>query len=121
LPQTGEQYIGRTPTVRPIHEQVLHFWFAEITPAQWWRVDPGFDAAVVERFGSLHAAAHLGELSEWRKNPRGRLAEVIVLDQFSRNIYRGTARAFASDGVALALVLAQEAVAGGHDAALPPQ
>jgi uncharacterized protein (DUF924 family) len=117
LPQTGEQYIGRTPTVRPIHEQVLHFWFAEITPAQWWRVDPGFDAAVVERFGSLHAAAHLGELSEWRKNPRGRLAEVIVLDQFSRNIYRGTARAFASDGVALA----QEAVAGGHDAALPPQ
>jgi hypothetical protein len=66
LPQTGEQYIGRTPTVRPIHEQVLHFWFAEITPAQWWRVDPGFDAAVVERFGSLHAAAHLGELSEWR-------------------------------------------------------
>jgi uncharacterized protein (DUF924 family) len=52
-----------------------------------------------------------------RKDPRGRLAEVIVLDQFSRNIYRGTARAFASDGVALA----QEAVAGGHDAALPPQ
>jgi len=97
-------------------EQVLRFWFSEITPAQWWKVDPAFDAAITERFGALHQAAHQGELSEWRRDPRGRLAEVIVLDQFSRNMYRGTARAFASDGIAL--VLAQEAVAGGHDRAL---
>jgi uncharacterized protein (DUF924 family) len=100
-------------------EQILHFWFVETPPAQWWRVDPAFDAAIRERFGVLHAAAHAGELYEWRQDPRGRLAEVIVLDQFSRNMYRGTARAFASD--ATALVLAQEAVAGGHDAALPQQ
>ena len=99
-------------------EQVLHFWFDETAPAQWWRVDPAFDAVITERFGALHAAACLGELYTWRSTARGRLAEVIVLDQFSRNMYRGTARAFASD--AMALALAQEAVAGGHDAALPP-
>jgi len=100
-------------------EQVLHFWFAEIAPDQWWSVDPTLDAAIAERFGALHAAAHLGELYAWRETPRGRLAEIIVLDQFSRNIYRGSARAFASD--AMALALAQEAVASGHDAALSPQ
>lgn len=100
-------------------DQVLHFWFIETPPAHWWRVDPSFDAAIQERFGALHAAAQAGELYEWRGDPRGRLAEVIVLDQFSRNMYRGTARAFASD--ATALVLAQEAVAGGHDAALTQQ
>jgi uncharacterized protein (DUF924 family) len=100
-------------------EQVLGFWFEEATPAQWWRVDPSFDAAIIDRFGALHAAADQGELYAWRTEPRGRLAEVIVLDQFSRNLYRGTARAFASDGMALAL--AQEAVAGGHDSALSQQ
>jgi uncharacterized protein (DUF924 family) len=100
-------------------EDVLRFWFAEIDPAQWWKVDPSFDAAIRERFGELHRSAHLGELWEWRTEPRGRLAEVIVLDQFSRNVYRGTARAFSSDSMALAL--AQEAVAGSHDSALSPQ
>ena len=100
-------------------ENVLRFWFAEIDPGQWWKADPGFDAAVRKRFEDLHRSAHLGELWQWRTEPRGRLAEIIVLDQFSRNLYRGTARAFASDPMALAL--AQEAVAGSHDAALPPQ
>ena len=100
-------------------DQVLSFWFTEIAPAAWWRADPAFDAALRERFGALHRRAHLGELWAWRSEPRGRLAEVIVLDQFSRNLFRGTAQAFASD--AMALALAQEAVAGGHDAALPPQ
>lgn len=98
-------------------DQVLAFWFDEIEPAQWWKVDPAFDAAIAARFGALHRAAHAGELWAWRAEPRGRLAEVIVLDQFSRNLYRGTAQAFASDPVALAL--AQEAVAGAHDMALP--
>ena len=102
-----------------MYEQVIHFWFAELTPAQWWKVDPTLDAAIAERFGALHAAAHLGELYPWRKLPQGRLGEILVLDQFSRNIYRGTARAFASD--AMALALAQEAVAGGHAAPLSPQ
>lgn len=97
-------------------EDILHFWFAEIQPAQWWKVDPAFDQALADRFAPLPQAACAGELWAWRAQPRGRLAEVIVLDQFSRNIHRGTPGAFAADPLALAL--AQEAVAGGHDAAL---
>ncbi len=100
-------------------DEVLHFWFTETEPARWWTADPAFDAAIAARFGALQRAAHLGELWTWRADARGRLAEVIVLDQFPRNLFRGTAQAFASD--AMALALAQEAVAGGHDAALPPQ
>ena len=98
-------------------EEVLRFWFAEIAPSQWWKVDPAFDEAIAKRFASLHAAAAAGELYGWRVQPQGRLAEIVVLDQFSRNIYRGRTAAFASDPMALAL--AQEAVAGSHDAALP--
>ncbi len=98
-----------------IHE-VLTFWFQEITPQQWWKVDPAFDAALRQRFGPLHAQAAACELWDWRGTPQGRLGEIIVLDQFSRNLFRGTPGAFAQDPLALAL--AQEAVAGGHDAAL---
>lgn len=97
---------------------ILDFWFDEITPAQWWKVDPAFDATIARRFGALHAAAVQGELFEWRQDAAGRLAEVIVLDQFSRNLHRGTPGAFAADPMALAL--AQEAVAAGHDLELPP-
>jgi uncharacterized protein (DUF924 family) len=97
---------------------VLCFWFEEARPAQWWSADPAFDQTVRERFGAMHRAAIRGELSDWRAQPHGRLAEVIVLDQFSRNMHRGTALAFAADPVAL--VLAQEAVAGAHDHALAP-
>ena len=97
-------------------ETVLTFWFNETSPLQWWKVDAAFDKAVRERFGALHRAARLGELWEWRQQPRGRLAEIIVLDQFPRNMYRGTPQAFAGD--AMALALAQEAIAGGHDRTL---
>lgn len=97
---------------------VLAFWFDELEPAAWWRKDPALDAAIAERFGPLLARAVACELYGWRETPRGRLAEVIVLDQFSRNIHRDSAAAFANDPLALAL--AQEAVAGGHDAALGP-
>ncbi|KFN50472.1 DUF924 family protein [Arenimonas composti] len=99
--------------------EVLRFWFEESSPAQWFAVDPAFDAAIGERFAATLAAAARGELADWRTTPRGRLAEVIVLDQFSRNLGRGTPAAFANDVVAL--VLAQEAVAGGALAALSPQ
>ncbi|WP_200955996.1 DUF924 family protein [Pelomonas sp. Root1444] len=92
---------------------VLAFWFQEIQPAQWWKVDPAFDALVRTRFGALHEQAKRCELFAWRATPEGRLAEVIVLDQFARNIHRGTPLAFAADPLALAL--AQEAVAAGAD------
>jgi uncharacterized protein (DUF924 family) len=70
----------------------------------------------VERFGDLHARASRCELFEWRRQPLGRLAEIIVLDQFSRNMFRDTARAFATD--AMSLTLSQEAIAQGDDQAL---
>ncbi len=90
-------------------EDILHFWFLEAGSKAWWKKSDAFDALVTRRFKNIHAAAHAGELAHWRTRGRGRLAEVIVLDQFPRNMYRGDARSFASDG--LALVLAQEAIA----------
>jgi uncharacterized protein (DUF924 family) len=101
------------------YQTIYDFWFNETTPAQRWKVDPDFDALIRERFGSTHAQANRCELEEWRREPRGRLAEIIVLDQFSRNMYRGTPAAFASDPLALAL--AQEAVRSGLDQALTPE
>ena len=99
--------------------EIVHFWFSEIDRALWFRKDAGFDRLLDERFGALHAQASLGELSAWRDTPHGRLAEIIVLDQFSRNLFRDSPKAFAQDG--MALVLAQEAVRAGADAALNAQ
>lgn len=104
-----------TPTAA---EDVLRFWFEQTQEAQWWQVDPAFDALVGERYGPLLQRAAAGELQAWRDSARGRLAEVVVLDQFPRNIHRGTAQAFAHDGMALAL--SQEAVRSGALDALPP-
>ena len=98
---------------------VLDFWFQEIQPAQWWKADPAFDALVRTRFGALHEQAGRCELFAWRATPEGRLAEVISLDQFARNIHRGSREAYAADPLALAL--AQEAVAAGDDLKLPPE
>ncbi len=92
---------------------VLSFWFDEIESKMWWQKDEAFDRLIEGRFSSLHKAATQGELFHWRSTAEGRLAEVIVLDQFSRNIYRDEAGAFAFDS--LALVLAQEAIALGAD------
>ena len=91
--------------------EVLAFWFEEIEPAMWWKVDPSFDDQIRQRFGPLLTQASAGELYSWRKDTKGRLAEIIILDQFSRNIYRNSPDAFAQDSAAL--VLAQEAVAAG--------
>ena len=100
-------------------QSVLSFWFEEIEPKQWWVKSDEFDQLIATRFGALHAAATRCELSDWRETPQGRLAEVIVLDQFSRNIYRDQPQAFACDPLALAL--AQHAVALQADQALPTQ
>ena len=102
-----------------MYHTVLEFWFEEISPAQWWKVDAEFDRLITEQFSELHKRATNSELFEWRTEPGGRLAEIIVLDQFSRNIHRGNGRAFAADTMALAL--AQEAVAAKADRVLPPE
>ena len=97
-------------------DEVLKFWFLETTPGAWWTIDCDFDALIAKRFGALLRNAERCELYDWRSEPRGRLAEVILLDQFSRNVYRGAPKCFSNDP--MALVLAQEAVAGGHDQVL---
>lgn len=99
-------------------DDILRFWFQETPEASWWKVDPAFDALLRDRFQALLAQAAAGELQAWRGSARGRLAEVLVLDQFPRNIHRGTPRAFAHDP--MALVLSQEAVRSGALAELPP-
>lgn len=96
---------------------IPHFWFTELTPKQHFVKDPALDETIRTRFGYTLEAAARCELFAWRATPEGRLAEIIVLDQFSRNVYRDTPRGFAQD--ALALVLAQELVASGHDRNLP--
>ncbi|MGJ4948709.1 DUF924 family protein [Bradyrhizobium sp. HKCCYLS20291] len=87
---------------------VLSFWFNETSSERWWQKDPAFDHHIRQEFSTLHKAATMNELFPWRHTIRGRLAEIIVLDQFSRNMYRGKARAFSHD--AHALCLAQEAI-----------
>ena len=87
---------------------VLDFWFNELTPKDWFVKDSELDKRIHSQFHDLLIAASKGELFKWRETPQGRVAEIIVLDQFSRNIFRGTARAFAQD--AIALILAQELV-----------
>jgi uncharacterized protein (DUF924 family) len=96
---------------------ILHFWFTELTPKQHFAKDAALDEAIRTRFGATLEAAARCELFAWRATLEGRLAEVLVLDQFSRNVYRDTPRAFAQD--ALALALAQELVASGQDRSLP--
>ena len=95
----------------------LQFWFTELTPKQHFAKDSALDEAVRARFGATLEAAARCELFGWCATPKGRLAEIVVLDQFSRNVYRDTPSAFAQD--ALALALAQELVASGQDRSLP--
>ena len=103
---------------QPAASAILDFWFSEIDRESWFRADPDFDAHIRARFGDLHRSAAASELFTWRGTPSGMLAEVIILDQFSRNIHRDTAAAFASDPLALAL--AQQAVSMNADQKLQP-
>ena len=97
-------------------DDILNFWFQDIEQSQWWVKDLTFDTLIIEKFSAIHQSANCCELFSWRETPKGRLAEIIILDQFSRNMYRDTPRAFASDS--LALTLAQAAIAVGADKSL---
>ncbi len=105
----------------PLEEatSVLNFWFEELSPKQWFISDTKLDSLIKHRFYDVHRAACNGELWPWRATPLGRLAEIIVLDQFSRNIHRDTPAAFSNDTMALAL--AQEAISVEADQLLTPQ
>lgn len=100
-----------------MYQQILEFWFERLKPANWWEKNLKLDEEIRQRFGDLHRQAARGELWHWRSSAEGRLAEVIVLDQFSRNLYRDQPGSFAQDG--MALVLAQEAISLEMDQSLP--
>ena len=96
-------------------EAVLEYWFAGVVEdatacqarsAFWFSADAGQDHVIARRFGAVHARAGAGHLDAWQKTARGALALIVVLDQFSRHIYRGTARAFVQDARALAIASA---------------
>ena len=97
----------------PTANDVLTFWFDEAGPKRWFKQSDDFDTLCKERFGSTLESARQGECWEWRSSPEGRCAEIIVLDQLSRNIFRHKAAAFSQDS--MALTLAQLAVACGDD------
>lgn len=89
-------------------QDVLNFWFKELTPNQHFEKNEKLDQDIKERFSEIHKAIVAGETYIWRDTIHGRLAEIIVLDQFSRNMYRGEKESFAYDS--LALILAEEAI-----------
>ena len=103
---------------------VLDYWFAppgdpehNRTRAVWFKKDEAFDAQIRERFGPLIESAFSGALDAWDATVEGALAKIVVLDQFTRNAFRGTARSFAGD--ARALAAARRLVANGQDRTLP--
>ena len=106
--------------------QVLEFWFGELDDqgrapaehaARWWKKDPAFDQLLRTKFGQLHREIAAGQHESWRKQPWSRLAYVVVLDQFSRNMLRDTAGMFAHDARALGAALG--AIQQGLDRSLP--
>jgi uncharacterized protein (DUF924 family) len=101
----------------PNAAEIVTFW-REAGPAKWFVKDESFDAAIIERFLPAHEAAAAGRLADWEKTPEGAYALLILLDQFPRNMFRGSARAFVTDAQALAV--AGRAIARGFDAAYPP-
>lgn len=98
----------------PSMGDVLAFWFAD--PQRWWKKDAAFDAEIRDRFSKLHDAVERDECEDWLDTPRGTLAYVVVLDQFSRNMFRGSARMY--EGDARALAVARRAIDRGIDGSL---
>jgi uncharacterized protein (DUF924 family) len=92
--------------------EVVRFW-ADAGPSRWFRRDDAFDAEFRRRFLAAHEAAAAGRLAGWRATAEGALALVLLLDQFPRNAFRGTARVYATD--AMAREAARAALAAGHD------
>lgn len=97
-------------------QDIVAFW-QEAGPERWFKSDPAFDETLRSRFLDLYEAAVRGELDDWPETAEGALALVLVLDQFPRNMFRNTPRAFAADDLALAA--ADRAIAAGHDGGVP--
>lgn len=100
-------------------QNIIQFWFEEIDKKLWFAKNEEFDHTLRTRFGELYRQTFQCENHHWRATAEGRLAEILILDQFPRNMFRDKPTSFASDNLALAL--AQEAVAKGEDQKLPPE
>ncbi len=110
---------GKRQAKLPTAKSVFAYWFVKHNEKDWFGFNPKFDAELKRRYSATLDAAVAGELVHWRKTPEGRLIEIVVLDQFARQIHRGSAKSFEGDPVAL--ILAQEAVALGLDEKVKPQ
>ena len=95
------------------YPEIINFWFEKIEPESWWKKDDDFDQMVRNRFIDVYQQAAKCELFDWRQEALGWLAEIIVLDQFPRNMFRDSPQAFATDP--MAVILVQEAVANQVD------
>ena len=101
------------------YQEIITFWFEETDSSLWFRQDDNFDTLIITQFSAIHSQAAQCQLYHWRATPLGRLAEIIILDQFSRNIFRDSSQSFNQDPLALAL--AQEGIAQGVDQQLSQQ
>lgn len=103
--------------MRDTQQEILHFWFEETRPSQWFQKNAEFDALIRERFVVTYDMARDGLCDGWKRDAKGCLALCILLDQFPRNMFRDSAQAFATD--ARALLVAKHAIAQGFDQILP--
>jgi uncharacterized protein (DUF924 family) len=108
-----------SPAAAAAIEEILRFWFAELTPDDWFKVDAARDAEIEKRFRHIYDELAAGVPPDWLTGADGFLAAILVLDQFPRNMFRGTPRAFATD--AAALDLAKQAIAQGIDMRVAPE
>lgn len=105
--------------MRDSRQDILNFWFVEAEPAQWFQTNLEFDHTIRERFSVVHEMAKKGLCNSWVSDAEGALALILVLDQFPRNMFRNTARAFESDEKAL--LVAKQTVHKGYDQLLSPE
>lgn len=104
--------------MRDTKYEILHFWFEEVQPAQWFQSNPELDALITEKFLATYEMAKDGLCDHWASDADGALALVLLLDQFPRHMFRGKAEAFATDRHALLIV--KEAISKGFDQLLEP-
>lgn len=99
--------------------EIISFWFKDLEPKQWYEVDPELDAQIKTRFGALQQSAAQGALDHWQQSSEGALALLILLDQFSRNLFRGSSQSFDADPKARDI--ARAAIANDYDLNCPDQ
>ncbi len=104
--------------MRDTKEELIHFWFEDTAPHQWFEVNEQFDAMIIDRYLDTYERARDGKLKDWEVDAEGCLALCLVLDQFPRNMFRRAATSFATD--AKALLIAKQALHKGFDQVLTP-